>query len=499
MQEAAQGASRITGLAGRTFDVVIVGAGINGSSAAQHLAAAGYDVLAVDKGDFCSGSSSRSSKLLHCGLRYLAPGRSIFDFVRHPSRLATALRMARLAMQARAAFVETTPERAKPFRLHFPVYRDGPYAKWQMEVAFGLLRALGPASVPLDYKMLSPADARSTPLIGGLRDADKLDGVAAFREYRFDWPERIGIEALADAERMGATVVNYASARMQPRNGAANWSVELTDLLSQTPPVTVHARKVVNMAGIWMDPILKGADPKAGRKIFGTKGAHIVVRLPPECRDIGIATLNSLQLPFYCLPLGDLHYFGPTETEYTGDPDSIAVTGEEQEFLRTEANRLLPGLALKPSDIIMTWAGVRPLTYDEAVPFGNRSRILHDLAGEGMADAFAMTAGPVMTHRSAGEEVVAALSPRMAPSRPARAPDYSARAEEIGFMRPHSLTDVLFRRTGAGWTGPLGDDVIEQHASRAAAELGWSAERKEIEIRNFRTEWARLYAPRGRH
>src|SRR5689334_23382587 len=89
------------------FDVVVVGGGINGASAAQHLAAAGYKTLIVEKGDFGSGSSSRSSRLLHCGLRYLAPGRSILDFVRHPSRFSTALRMARLAMQAREEFVRT--------------------------------------------------------------------------------------------------------------------------------------------------------------------------------------------------------------------------------------------------------------------------------------------------------------------------------------------------------------------------------------------------------
>src|ERR1700704_594647 len=81
------------------FDVIVVGGGINGASTAQHLAAAGYRTLIVDKGDFGSGASARSSRLLHCGLRYLAPGRSILDFVRHPSRLAVALRMARQAME----------------------------------------------------------------------------------------------------------------------------------------------------------------------------------------------------------------------------------------------------------------------------------------------------------------------------------------------------------------------------------------------------------------
>ena len=76
-------------LSGRSFDVAVIGAGVNGASAAQHLAAAGYDVLLVEKGDFASGSSSRSSRLLHCGLRYLAPGDSMWEFVASPKKLAT--------------------------------------------------------------------------------------------------------------------------------------------------------------------------------------------------------------------------------------------------------------------------------------------------------------------------------------------------------------------------------------------------------------------------
>src|SRR4051812_38699229 len=92
----------LASLKGKTYDVAIIGGGINGASAAQHLAAAGYSVLLVEKGDFGSGSSSRSSRLLHCGLRYLAPGRSIFDFVIHPTRFFNALRMAQQGMQARS-------------------------------------------------------------------------------------------------------------------------------------------------------------------------------------------------------------------------------------------------------------------------------------------------------------------------------------------------------------------------------------------------------------
>ena len=113
----------IADLDGERFDVIIVGGGINGASTAQHLAAAGYQTLIVDKGDFGSGASSRSSRLLHCGLRYLAPDRSILDFVRHPSRLVVAMRMARLAMGARGEFVRTSGSRTNAMALHFPIYR----------------------------------------------------------------------------------------------------------------------------------------------------------------------------------------------------------------------------------------------------------------------------------------------------------------------------------------------------------------------------------------
>jgi len=110
-------------LKGSSFDVLVVGAGANGASAAQQLTAAGYSVLLVDKGDFGSGSSSRSTRMMHCGLRYLAPGKSMFEFVREPRRLRTAVRMARSAMQNRAEFVENTPTRALATNWFYPIYR----------------------------------------------------------------------------------------------------------------------------------------------------------------------------------------------------------------------------------------------------------------------------------------------------------------------------------------------------------------------------------------
>jgi glycerol-3-phosphate dehydrogenase len=484
----------IAELDNQRFDVIVIGGGINGASTAQHLAAAGYRTLIVDKGDFGSGASSRSSRLLHCGLRYLAPGRSILDFARHPKRLAVALRMARLAMEARSEFVRTSAGRTTAMTLHFPIYRGGPYSAWQIGAAFELLKRLGGKDVPLDYRKMSPREVRTHPLLGGLRDLDQLVGVAAFREFQFDWPERIVLDAILDAERLGATARNYTSARLCGFAQENGWTVELTDMLEQAPPVRAQGALVLTMSGVWIDELVRGVQPKAARKIFGTKGCHLVVKLPDACAGAGIATLNSRDEPLYCIPWKQFHYFGPTETPYEGDPDRVFVTAEEADGIIADANVLLPGLHLTAADIRFSWAGVRPLTYDPAVPFGNRSRVIHDLAADGLPSAFALTAGPVMTHRSAARELTRVVAQRLKPSHPPQIPDYAPAVERRGAEHTATLSDELFRRRGTAWSGPLDAEDLSKAASELGAMLAWDESRIADERRRFEAEWNDLYA-----
>jgi glycerol-3-phosphate dehydrogenase len=500
------------------FDIAVIGGGINGASAAQHLAAAGYRTLIVEKGDFGSGTTARSSRLLHCGLRYLAPGRSMFDFVIHPGRFADALRMARQAMQARHDFVKSAPSSVNRMQFCFPIYRGDRYRGWQLDAAFKLLSLLGPADLPLDYERLAPEAVARRPLIRWLHDFDALHSVAVFREYQLDWPERICMDAVLEAERLGAVARNYTSARLICRDASGGWSIGLKDMLAVEPEIRLRAKLVLNMAGIWIDDVNRAANPKAARKVLGTKGCHIVVRLPDECRGCGIATLNSRQEPFYCIPWHDLHYFGPTETVYDGDRDRILVTEDEIEWIISEANRLLPALRLTRADVISTWAGVRPLTYDVAVPAGRRLREIHDLESEGLADVFAMTAGPVMTHRSAGQELVGIVKERLAPSGCQRERSYTASA--LRFTRDRlaavdhlgssqwaavashlegehatSLADVLFRRTGLAWRRQLTDEEIRSAANAIGAQLGWCQTQIDAEIEKYHAEVRALQTP----
>jgi len=495
-------------LDGRRFDVAVIGAGINGASAAQHLAAAGYETLLVERGDYCSGSSSRSTRLLHCGLRYLAPGQSMWEFLWHPSRLATALRMAKMAMEARRQFVQTAPERTRQLRFHFPIWEGGRYAAWQVNLALKVLASLAPKDVPLDNRVLSPSEAKAVPLVRELRDWDRLRAIPVFREYQFEWPERIAMDAVLDAERLGAVTRNYTEARQLRRDGEG-WALTLADARDRGDTATVHARRVFNMAGIWIDRVNDAAGAHDSRKILGTKGVHIMVQLPPGAEEVGIATLNRLDEGFYCVPWRGMHYFGPTETVYEGNIDEIRPEEDEIEFLIGEANHLLPSLNLKRQDVLFAWAGVRPLTWDPALPKGKRSREMHDMEGAGLPGIFALTAGPVMTHRSAGSEAVATLGRSLPPSRPAAAVDYRAHLYpentnapplladytaiklsdlHVAAEQEHvvTLTDLMFRRVGAGWTRGMGAAEAETAARAVAPLLGWDEARIIAEVAAYR-------------
>ncbi len=502
----------MTAIDGRLFDVVIIGGGIIGASSAREAAAAGFSVLLVEKDDFASGSTSRSSRLLHCGLRYFEAPDPLRYFGFHPVRFMSALRMAKQAMRERREMVLTAPQRVRPIDFFFPIYEDGPYKPWQTDLAFGLLKRLAPDDVPLDYKRLSRDVALEQPIVAALGRPDRLQAAARFTEYQFDWPERICIDAVLDAEDAGATALNYIRATLGDAQGGVR-KITLDGL--DGAKAHVSARRVMTMAGIWIDGVLGAAGTNVQRRVFGTKGAHIVIRLPDRYRGQGITTINSHGEPFYCIPWHDLHYIGPTETAYEGDLNDIHVDAADLEFLLSETAALFPGLGVTRAEVLSTWAGVRPLTYDPAHPKGNRSRKLHDMGEDGLSGVHAMTAAPIMSHRGAGREVAAKLRAVMTPEGAASAPSYAPHmplentntpriAPDIGYTladvrravrgeHARTLMDVLYRRSGAGLGHEFTDDQLTCVADVMAEDLGWSNEQSADEIDRFKQQKARLF------
>lgn len=490
----------------RPYDVIIIGAGINGASSARELALAGYSVLLVDKDDFAAGASSRSSRILHCGLRYFETSRPLRTFALNPVRLLDACRMARAAMFAREELVRLEPERCRPITMCFPIYHDGIARGWQLDLAFTVLRLLGPAYPPLDYRRLTTGIDKHLPFAGDLR-RQGLQAVSTYREYMIDWPERLCVDAAIEAEQLGATIRTFCEARIIGRGEDGMWSVQLKDRTGQHTG-EAKAKNVLNMAGPWIDAVNRSIESENGfpRQVQGTKGVHISVRLPRRFHGFGLATLNRSGAPFYCLPLfDDLFYFGPTETAFDGDPGNVSATDEEIDWLLEEANHLLPGIRPTRADVESAWAGVRPLTYDSKNPMGRRNREIHDGSTIGCPGLFAMTAGPIMSHRSGARAVRRLMESCLQPGKepvgghaeipqathraiPSCTPDspaalrYSLYRKAVKDEHAIDLRGVLYTRTGEAWRNKLSREYIEAAANSIADLLGWSSQKVSAEV-----------------
>ncbi|WP_372920752.1 FAD-dependent oxidoreductase, partial [Roseovarius sp.] len=315
-------------------------------------------------------------------------------------------------------------------------------------------------------------------------------------EYLFCAPERICVDNALEAEAHGAVLRLRTRAELRDRDGDGFWRVGLEDAEGRCE--LVRARVVLNMAGTWADDV--GRFGK--RLIRGTKGAHIVIRLPEGYADRGIASLHRGGHPFYGLPLGkDRFYFGPTETLFEGDARDVRVELEDIDFLLGEANHLLPGLGLGRRDVEQCWAGIRPLTEDPAQPMGARERRIHDLGDTGFQNVLAMTAGPIMSHRSAGRRLLQDVRKRIGAPVLGRRPDpeladqgHNLRAADV-IVREHAhdLFGVLVQRTGQVWEGWVSREDATDTARKVAPALGWSEARTAREIDAFMARQAREF------
>ena len=496
------------------FDVVVIGSGVNGASGAHHLAAEGYSVLIVDKNDFGAGSSSRSSRLLHCGLRFIEPGEglgyrnpSMWEPLFEPRQFLANIARVRDAMNTRNQIASTMPERVSGFRFHFPVWQGDLYKPWQVSAGMHLVAALRPnGGTPMEVERITGPSALKQPLLNWLRNPNELLSVHSWKEFRYEWPERIVMDTVLDAQRMGALARNYTTVTGLSRDGET-WHLELTDTHTGTT-AGVSAKSVLNTTGIWTDRVNGLASSSVGRRIMGTKGAHIMFRLPSECALTGVCTHTTEREPFYLIPWRGMHYAGPTDTAYEGDIDDIRATEEEVQHLVHQVNTLLPGVGLNREDVLFSWAGVRPLTYSPDDPMGLRGHRLHDLGVEGMPNVFNMTSSPILSHRLAGQQLCRAIKSKLPPSGEAHEISYAAKIRppapdspallnhwpevRIADLRhaatheqPATLEDLLFRRVGAGWTETMAREGARVAAEAVADILEWDEARTEKEIEDY--------------
>lgn len=372
-QDSERSAGRLGGIDGKTFDVVIIGGGISGASAVQHLAAAGYSTLLVEKDDFASAATSRSSRILHSGLRYLAPPKSFWDFVKKPRAFLAGLDTARKSAMVGDELVQTLPNRIRPTRLLLPIAEESAFRGWQVGLGARFLKLIGRRKTPLNFTNTPADQAQQLPFIRWLREGNRLESVVGMDDHQFHWPERICIDSIMDAERMGAVALNYTIAEQVDRAGDL-WQVGVRD--TQDARATVCGKVLLNFTGVWTDRVnaMLPGDTPPKRQIVGVKGVTIAVQLPESCRGVGIAGLNSEGDAIMCVPWGNLHYIGPTETVYEGDIEDVKPEDEDIDELIHETNRFMPGISMDRSQICMPGRGYGRSPTTRSAPKGSACR-----------------------------------------------------------------------------------------------------------------------------
>jgi glycerol-3-phosphate dehydrogenase len=361
----------------RTFDVVIIGGGITGAGIARDAALRNLSVALIDKDDFASGTSSKSTKLVHGGLRYLEQGHVglVFESVRE-----------------RAILRRIAPHLVRPLEFLVPSYRGNRPGMFVMDCGVWLYEALSGFTSPHLHR--TRRRGYITELEPGLR-REGLRGGTLYWDCATD-DARLTLENILDARALGVVALNHVRATRFLMEGERFVGVEAEDTHGGAGPIAVRGKVVVNATGPWCDELrhLYGA-PEI---LSPTKGVHIVVdhaRLP-----VGRALLvREAKRVVFCIPWGARTVVGTTDTFYRGAPEDADV-----DYLLEVGNHYFPGAKLAIDDVLATWSGLRPLLRpptDAAASAVSREHHLESRAG-----LVTIAGGKLTTYRRMAAEVV---------------------------------------------------------------------------------------------
>jgi glycerol-3-phosphate dehydrogenase len=533
-------------LATEPLDVLVIGGGINGAGIAREAALRGLRVGLIDKGDFASGSSSRSSRLIHGGLRYLELG---------DIRLVFAACQERDLLRRRLA-----PHLVRPLPFVFPVYRGDPRGLMAINAGLWLYDLLAAFRNIERHRRLS-ADTTRT-MEPGLR-REGLQGAG----YYYDcWTDdaRLTLETVLSAWREGAAVCNYVAvtavrhagdgANRVVDRGRRVVGVQVRDVLG-TDVVDVDACVVVNAAGPWVDAVRALDEPTVQPILRVTKGVHIVV---PRDR-VGNQHAVVIRAPsdgrvMFVIPWGSGSLVGTTDTDYHGSLDDVCADRGDVDYLLAAVNHYFPAAKLGVDDVVSAYAGLRPLVAPAAGRNGNGPSAVsrEETIIESPHGLISLAGGKLTTYRRVAIGVVDRVVDelrrqgerrRFPPSRSHRKPllgagagqvrtgdvlplaedgwehlarRYGSRASDVlGLLNGHAqlreplappardlrgevriaattemavrIEDVLRRRLHVALKDPSqGLAVVEEVVSMMADALGWDADRRDTELAVYR-------------
>lgn len=328
-----------------TFDLLVVGGGATGAGIALDAASRGLKTVLVEMRDFASGTSSKSTKLIHGGLRYLK--QLDFGLVRETGT-------------ERAVVHRLAPHLVLPEKMLMPLIKGGTYGKWA--TSFGLMVYDILAGVKGDdrRKMLS---RKQTLELEPLLEENGLKGGGYYAEYRTD-DARLTIELLKTAATYGAISLNYCKVKEFTYSEEKVSGAVCRDENSGKE-FSIKAKMVVSAGGPWVDHIRKKDGKVSGKRLHLTKGVHIV--FPHEKFPLKHTTYfdGPDGRMIFAIPRGRATYVGTTDTTYQGDLERVVCTKEDAAYCLAAVHHAFPSVKVREEDIISNWAGLRPLIHED--------------------------------------------------------------------------------------------------------------------------------------
>jgi len=456
------------------FDVVVIGGGITGAGVARDAALRGLRVALLEAQDFASGTSSRSSRLIHGGVRYLEHGHLHLVFESSRER-RTLLRIA--------------PHLVRPLSFTWPVYQGARISRFRLSLGLGLYDALAMFRNTRRHERLSRHDVLAKE--PGLK-ADGLLGGARYHDAATD-DSRLTLANVVSAVEAGAAVLNHARVTALELVGGRARGLRVRDNVTGDE-LTVRAETIVNATGPWSDTIRALEAPVTRRSVVASRGAHIAV---PRAR-IGNRGAITMIHPadgrvLFTLPAGEQTIIGTTETATNGSDPESQPSREEVAYLLAAANAYFPGAALNERDVIAAWSGIRPLAQQLSSGDPGSASREHTIA-RGPRGVLHVTGGKLTTYRAMASQVVdmfanararneqTAIVPLPGGDRPLE----DVLREATGSIDDIAVRDRLVTAYGTRWSDvwalgtlqPALRDRLDDSHPVIAAEMAWGVTRE---------------------
>lgn len=377
--------SYLNGMKDKELDLLVIGGGITGAGIALDAVDRGIATGLVEMQDFAAGTSSRSTKLVHGGLRYLKQ----FDF-----------KIVSEVGKERAIVYENAPHVTTPEWMLLPIIQGGTFGKLATSLGLKVYDFLAGVKRTERRNMMSKKETlEREPLL----KKDNLKGSGVYVEYKTD-DARLTMEILKEAVYRGTKAVNYAKAESLIYENGRVAGANVKDMATGNM-YAIRAKKVVNAAGPWVDELRKQDQSKNGKYLYLTKGVHIVVdqlRFPLS-QAVYFDTEKDGRMLF-AIPRDGKTYVGTTDTHYTEDIASPRMTEEDLSYIIKAVNYMFPSVQLKREDVESSWAGLRPLIHEEGKKASEISR--KDEIFESDSGLLSIAGGKLTGYRKMAERIV---------------------------------------------------------------------------------------------